>query len=74
MGSGDLVEVEGSKASSGEGVMKLEDAVELLVVSALPLGKVIDREEALWRETQEAVARQVSKLVLDTYIPPFCGL
>lgn len=54
--------------------MKLEDAVELLVVSALPLGKVIDREEALWRETQEAVARQVSKLVLDTYIPPFCGL
>jgi hypothetical protein len=49
-------------------VVQLEDAVALLVehlvVPVLPLGQVVDREEALSPETQEAVACQVSKLVL----------
>ena len=62
-----VTEEEGG-ASGNEEVVQLEDAVELLVehlvAPVLPRGQV-DREEALSPETQEAVARQVGKLVLD---------
>jgi hypothetical protein len=54
-------------ASDNEEVVQLEDALELLVehlvAPVLPRGQV-DREEALSPKTQEAVARQVRKLVL----------
>ena len=44
-------------------MLQLEDAVGLLVEHlvdpVLPLGQVVDREDALSPETQEAVARQV---------------
>lgn len=57
----------GVGASGSEKVVQLEDALELLVehlvVPVLPRGQV-DREEALSLETQEAVARQVRRLVL----------
>jgi hypothetical protein len=62
------MEEEGGGASGSEEVVQLEDAVEQLVehlvVPVLPRGQV-DPEEALSPETQEAVARQVRKLVLD---------
>ena len=51
----------------------VEQLVEHLVVPVLPRGQV-DPEESLSPETQEAVARQVRKLVLDPYIAPFRGV
>jgi len=62
------MEEQGGGASGSEEVVQLEDAVEQLVehlvVPVLPRGQV-DPEESLSPETQEAVARQVRKLVLD---------
>lgn len=62
-----VMEGEGDASGSDE-VVQLEDAVELLVehlvVPVLPRGQV-DREDALSPEAQDAVARQVRKLVLD---------
>ena len=71
------MEEEVGGASGSEEVVQLQDAVELLVEHlmepVLPLGQV-DQEEARSLETQEAVARQVRKLVLDPYIAPFGGV
>ena len=63
-----VMEEEVGGASGNEEVVQLQDAVELLVEHlvepVLPLSWV-DREEALSPETQEPMARQVRKLVLD---------
>ncbi|XP_021321766.1 uncharacterized protein LOC8066334 [Sorghum bicolor] len=61
-------EVGSGSSSEAEEVLQLEDAVGLLVEHlvdpVLPLGQVVDREDALSPETQEAVARQVHAVVL----------
>jgi len=71
------MEEEVGGASGNEEVVQLQDAVELLVEHlvepVLPLSWV-DREEALSLETQEPMACQVRKLVLDPYIAPFRGV